>query len=313
MRVAEKSNPAQLDAASRDRNARLIGWLNRLPGSELPAAIGGGSLPAPRGVIHAGDLIDTGDKNGGPHEAMQRTEFAAFAADFGLNGGDGQLRLPVREVHGNHDSPRGEGFVMEQLRERTKARTGLANVSPNGVHYSWDWDGVHFINLGIVVGPAKTFEAPRRYAPLDSLGFLTSDLASQVGNSGRPVVITHHVDVARYCGPGPSAPEARMEWRPEDCRAYFEALRGYRVAAILYGHTHARRVFPWDGTPPAATPPARGIAVFNTDNAAHFKSEEQAFLHLQVSANEAVAREFATTDGWNTGEWTPQVWRLPVA
>ena len=39
--------------------------------------------------------------------------------------------------------------------ERSQRRTGLKNVSPNGLHYSWDWAGVHFIALGIVVGEVR--------------------------------------------------------------------------------------------------------------------------------------------------------------
>lgn len=309
--LASASDPAELDPVSRGYNERVIGWLNRLPGSELPATVGGGPLPMPDGVIHAGDLIDSGDKPGA--ERAQRTEMEAWEAAFGLAGGDGRLLLPVREVHGNHDSPSGEGFVIERLRERTKVRPGLANVSPNGLHYSWDWAGVHFVNLGILVGRENGAARARRFAPLGSLDFLIADLAGQVGESGRPIVLTHHVDVARYSLP-PEAPTAgKGEWDAAEVRAYFEALRPYRIAAILYGHTHTRRVFPWDGTLPTEPPASsEGIPVFNTDNAAHFKWEEQAFFHLQVSGSSVIAREFATGDGWQTGAWTPQVWRFPL-
>ena len=74
-------------------------------------------------------MIDTGDKNGGVHEAMQRTELDAWLADFGLNGGDGKLKFPVREVHGNHDAPQGRGIVVDAIRERNKTRAGLAAQS----------------------------------------------------------------------------------------------------------------------------------------------------------------------------------------
>ena len=199
--LANKDNPAELDAVSRAYTSGLIDWLNKLPASELPVSIGGGKLPVPSGLIHAGDLIDSGDKNSAPFDAMQKTELDAWTADFGLNGSDGKLKLQVREVHGNHDAPLGKGLVLEKIRERNKTRAGLAGVSANGLHYSWDWGGVHFVNLGIVVGEVKDVPRPRRYPPLGSLDFLVSDLADKVGKTGRPVVITHHVDVARYCAP----------------------------------------------------------------------------------------------------------------
>jgi predicted phosphodiesterase len=315
--LADKEKPEEMDAVSKENNARLIGWLNKLPGTEITAEAGGGKVADVRGVIHAGDCIDSGDKTGGPHPAMQKTELEAFAADWGLNGGDGKLRWPVREVWGNHDSPRGTGQFIERFSERNKARTGLAKVSPNGMHYSWDWNGVHFVNVGIVVGHVREIERPRPYATMESLDFLLGDLAEHVGDSGRPVVITHHVDVARYCLPVEDEKVLKHEWDYADVAGYHGALKNYRVAAILYGHTHARRIFAWDGTPPKPAkpgePPAKGIAVFNTDNAAHFKSETQALMYFEVSSKEIVAREFATADSWQTAAWTPQSWRFPLA
>jgi hypothetical protein len=64
------------------------------------------------------------------------------------------------------------------------------NVSAGGLHYSWDWNGVHFVNLGIVVGADPAITGRRRYDPLDSYKFLVEDLAAKVGDSGRPVIWT---------------------------------------------------------------------------------------------------------------------------
>ena len=32
------------------------------------------------------------------------------------------------------------------------AKFAVQNISESGLHYSWDWGHVHFVNLGIVVG-----------------------------------------------------------------------------------------------------------------------------------------------------------------
>jgi hypothetical protein len=157
------------------------------------------------------------------------------------------------------------------------------------------------------------------YAPLDSLEFLTADLAENVGQSGRPVVITHHVDVARYCVPmNDPARAAKNEWDFADVAAYHDALKGYHIAGIFYGHTHVRRVFPWDGHPPAkgAAVPAPlpgGVPVFNTAKASHFNSPAQGFFHFQITETDLVAREFATKDGWRTAAWTPEIWQFPLS
>lgn len=313
--LADLEKTDQLDATSRDYTERLIGWLNQLPDTEIAAEAGGGKVRV-QGVVHAGDLIHSGDLGGTLTDVMQATEWGAWTADYGLNGGDGKLKLPVREVFGNHDCPHGKGIVLDSIIERNKRRKGLTGVSESGLHYSWDWSGIHFVNLGLIVGETKEVARPRRFNAMGSFEFLVSDLAKNVGSSGRPVVITHHIDVARYSREETDPAKApRQEWDYADLQAYYKALTNYRIAAILYGHTHSRRIFPWDGTlppetDPKAQPTGKGILVVNTDNGAHFNMEDQAFLHLEVSAKEVLIREFATLDGWKTGKWTPQTWRF---
>jgi len=307
--LANKEDAVKLDDRSAAVTSRLIDVLNKIPDTAIPKAAGGGTVLAPRGVIHAGDCIDTGDK---ANEKMQATEWAAFADAYGLTGKDGRLKVPVYEVHGNHDSPRGDGLAVKKIIARNKTRPGVTNASKNGVHYSWDWGGVHFINLGIVVGQAADVTRKRRYAPLDSLDFLVSDLKEKVGTSGKPVVITHHVDMLRYAQPLPvdDKKAAAMEWDPADVKGFHDALDGYRVAAILYGHSHARNVYRWDGSNKAAK---EGIPTFNVDNSSHYAGKPQAFFYFEMRADEIVVREYQTTDAWETGFWTPQTWIAPIA
>jgi len=307
--LADRDDVKKLDARSAPVTTRLVDTLNRLPGTAIPAAAGGGTVRTPRGLLHAGDLIDTGDK---PNVAAQETEWNAFAADFGLTGSDGRLKLPVYEVHGNHDSPRGDGLVVKQIAARNRRRPGVVNVSPNGVHYSWDWGRVHCVALGIVVGQVMAITRRRRYAPLDSLAFLAADLREKVGTSGRPVVILHHVDMLRYAGPTDvtDAVATAREWDPADVKGYHDVLKGYNVAAVFYGHTHARNVYKWDGSNRAAQ---AGIPVFNVDNGAHFAMQAQAFYYVEIGAERTTVREYATPDNYQTGSWTPQTWTAPVA
>ena len=302
--LARETATEKLDERSEAVCHRLVETLNRLPGTELPEAAGGGVVQTPRGVIHAGDCIDTGDKS---NVEMQKTEWAGFADIFGLKGGDGRLRYPVYEVHGNHDSPRGDGHAVQQIISRNPDRPGVQNLSESGLHYSWDWGDVHFVNLGIVVGEVAQASRRRRYAPRGSLPFLISDLETQVGTSGRPVILTHHIDLLRYSQtlPVDDKKAMGMEWDPEDVRGYYEAIRPYNIAAILYGHTHGRNVYRWDGTSMAAR---NGIPVFNVDNSSHFGGVQQAFFYFELSAERLRVREYQTRDGWQTGSWAPQIW-----
>lgn len=308
--LANKESPSELFADSAAVTSQLIATLNSLPGKEISEMAGGGKVAALDGVIHAGDLIDTGDKSGGVHEKMQQTEFDAFQADFGITGQDGKLKFPCYEVHGNHDGPRGTGLAIEGIQARNKKRSGLKNLSANSQHYSWDWGPVerpvHFINLGIVVGSNKDKANPRRYNPLDSLEFLQDDLQKHVGDSGRPVVITHHIDVQRYSTPCDVDPKnAGKEWHPCDARSFHAAIAKYNVIAILYGHTHARNILKWNGT---QTRVEQGFDLFNVDNSSHFRSDAQAFFYFEISRDQLTVRELATNDRWQTSQWTPQVW-----
>lgn len=306
--LANRKAPEALDDRSALAAGRLVDVLNKLPGTEIPASAGGGNVLPPRGMIHAGDCIDTGDQ---ANVKMQETEWAGFASAFGLTGKDGRLRMPTYEVHGNHDGPQGKGFAIRQIIERNKTRPGVNHISPNGLHYSWDWGHVHFVNLGIVVGQAADVKRKRRYDPLGSLDFLIADLKDKVGASGRPIVITHHVDMLRYAQPLPIDDKKAegMEWDPADVRAFYDALRGYNVAAILYGHTHARNVFKWNGTAKGAQ---AGIPVFNVDKSSHYGSKQQAFFYIEVRDKTVRAREYRTTDVWQTGSWSPLSWTAPA-
>ena len=308
--LANAGKRDELDPLSAATNSGLIETLNRLRGTAIPDAAGPGNVGEPRGVIHVGDLIDSGDKSDDAHRAMQETEVRAWLDAYGLNGEGGVLKYPVYEIHGNHDAPLGESAVMPHLIERNRKRAGVTHISPNGLHYSWDWGPVHFVCLGIIVGSEKSVTRKRKFAALDSLDFLTADLAEKVGDSGRPVVLVHHVDLASNSlaldGPGPL--EGRT-WDPADVHAFYEAIKHCKFAAIFYGHTHARNVFRWDGL---NTKGREGIAVFNNDNSAHFKFDEQAFFHVEMNERELIVREHKTLDRWNTAAWTPTSWTVPL-
>lgn len=306
--LANKDAPRELDERSRRVTTGLIDTLNALPNSAISLEAGGGKVAMPNGVIHAGDLIDSGDKNGRILELMQATEWNAYTADFGIDGQSGRLKYPTYEVHGNHDGPHGKGIAIDGLIARNKQRQGLSGLSDNGLHCSWDWGPVHFVNLGIVVGQVPEVTQRRRYAPMGSLEFLITDLREHVGDSGRPVVLTHHIDVARYAVACTADDPKNLsrEWHPCDVQAYHKTIHSYNVIAILYGHTHARNIFAWDGS---SAPATDGVSVFNVDNSAHFHSENQAFLYFEINRTEMVIRECSTRDAWQSYFWTPQTWK----
>jgi cytolysin (calcineurin-like family phosphatase) len=209
--------------------------MNRLSQESWPEELGGGPIAKPAGLLMPGDLIDDGDhvRNG---RNVTREQFGMFVRDFGLDGTDGLLKMPVFEGFGNHDGPpvgqekhgfSTQGMIVERNRIR-KEKGLIQQVSANGLHYSWDWQGVHFVQLNIY--PADRQHASVRYSPVwhdpqDALAFLKQDLAETVGESGRPVVLAAH------CGFDTNW------WCAEDWRAFHQAVAPYRVVLYLFGHT----------------------------------------------------------------------------
>ena len=215
-------------------NRRVIDEMNALPGTPLPASIGGGFVRTPRGVVLNGDLLDEGfDKETAP------ANWAELCRDYGLTGNDGRLCFPVYEGFGNHDGGPTKSFVRAGIRERNPKRVGLKAISENGLHYSWDWDHLHLAQLNLFggSGPAdvKGVNGPE-HDPEQSLEFLKYDLAQNVGASGRPVVTFQHF---AWLG-GMSD-----WWHPEAKERFYEVIKPYTVACLINGHSHGVDFLPW--------------------------------------------------------------------
>lgn len=344
--LADAAAPDRVDAERFALNERLIDVLNGLPDRPLPDAIGGGRMTRPRAVLHLGDIADSGDKRDDLHVRMTATEFAAHAGLYGVDGRDGRLRYPLYEIHGNHDTPRGDNVTIGGLVARNARRPGVTRRSANGLHYAWDWNGIHFVMLGIVVGVNRDDRPVSRYGAWDSLAFLEADLAASVGTSGRPVILMQHVDLQRYAQPCDAEPVggsravccdgmARIAWHSQDCpkhadgismsewspcdvRAYHRALAPYNVAAIFHGHLHARRTDTWTGDAVAPLGSVAGLPVFGVKNAGA-GGTARAFFWCRIADGVLEVREYRSTGefGWDPARaelgWEPQVWRVPAA
>ncbi len=338
--LASIEEPTLIDPSRLALTQNLIRRLNELAGTSMPDSIGGGVVQEPRGVIHLGDMIDTGDKAGARQAEMSITEWNRHAELFGVQGNDGMLRYPIYEVHGNHDSPRLRNVAIEGMIDRNRRRQGVADISPNGLHYSWNWGGVCFIALGIVVGPNDDDLPISRYDSYESLSFLQSTLAKQVGDSGRPIVILHHVDLLRYsrpcdvtesggdrsvccngmattawCNRGCEGSKgiSRDEWSHCDIAAYARAIEPYNVAAIFHGHLHARRTDHW----PAKNRYRESVPVFGCKNSGA-GGADRAIFYVESDGTQLTVREYRSLgeQGWDAQasklSWHPEAWRATL-
>ena len=218
-----------------DLSRATVEEMNRITTLAWPDKLGPDRIGKPRGVVLLGDLIDDGDRAGNGRRISEE-QYKLFQADFGLDGTDGLLKYPVFEGWGNHDGPpigkeKGGFSSQGQIKQRNairKQKKLIANISDNGLHYSWDWDNVHFAQLNIY--PADQQRAGVKYSPVwhdpqGALSFLKADLAKNVGTSGRPVVLMAH------CGFDTDW------WVAQDWADLYAGCKTYNVVLYLYGHS----------------------------------------------------------------------------
>ncbi len=258
-------------------NKDAIDRMNAIPGTAYPVSVGG-TVNTPRGVLVPGDLTDTGtwDNWYGYYWFLYWRE--GFVDDYGLKG-DGRLDYPVYEGFGNHDihSP-ATGVVLDGIRDRNAQRMGLANISSNGLHYSWDWEGIHFINLNLYPGGAGD--------AAESLDFLADDLNTQLGGSNRPVIVYHHYGFDGF---------SNGWWTQTERLAYYDVIENYNVIATFHGHCHATMKRKW-----------KGIDTFNIGSA-----RDQKFFVVHITGDEMVVAE-RSGDGWGS-VWTKEFGPFPDA
>lgn len=206
--------------------------MNGLAGKKYPF----GSVGRPFGVITCGDLCDGG--SGIPASDTpsfftnrnyqdQWNGFNYYFSRDGVTGNSNRLKYPNFATAGNHDfyDNFGTGLSGESwyVADRLKERYGLDCNSANGnVYYSWDADGVHFVSLG-------------RWTDTYVLDWLAGDLAALQPNT--PVVLYLHY----------AFDDGELWYTDEERQMLADVINGYRVIAILHGHTHSSAHYVWNG------------------------------------------------------------------
>ena len=194
------------------------------------------TVAKPRGFIIAGDLTD----------ALDWPRFETIFPPAGFDNGT----IPLFLCIGNHDgSPKGAtrlGVLAANRRLQKEGR--LAAISDNGLHYAWNWDGVHFVCVNLYPADKTDPETPFQYGkpgdgswndPMGALTFLTDYLKKNVGNSGQPVIIWQHYG---YCE------GFNFDWNWWSAklrRTFYDAVKDYNIVALLHGHTHLAAHYRW--------------------------------------------------------------------
>jgi hypothetical protein len=142
---------------------------------------------------------------------------------------------------GNHDMRKGACCVSENDGESCVCESDLNSIisredrqdqiRSQAPHYSWEWDGIRFIQLNLLPGdvPETVWNGSGR-DPKDALTFLESELED--AGPDKNVIVIHHYGMDRF---------SKKWWSTETKNAYEEVIRDYRVVAIITGHLHWSR------------------------------------------------------------------------
>jgi hypothetical protein len=227
-----------------------------------------------RGILYAGDLTSN---------TRRVDEFQWFKDDFsgftrflfhGLGNHDVYEPNSTQEAACFFNAPAcvDPGALRSHVRDTRRQTSKTTKGDP---HYSWDWHDVHFVQLNLFPGgelpstlPDPSPIWPYVYAdhdPLGALDFLRSDLAANVGNSQRPVILVHHYGFDNFSiGRNHSAGSGKTNeiwWTEAQRLAYWNAIQNYNVVGIFTGHAHLKETdtqwrIPWNRPPGATGGPA---------------------------------------------------------
>lgn len=254
-----------------DMNERNILGLNRVEELRWPAGFVGAeqNVGNVRGVIMAGDVTQEGDactsdyytpgQNCGwitdplhPGWYADKSplhdfeEYARFTASDGYGlCGEKLLDYPMFEGAGNHEYWRDVDWgedrhpVIQYIDYRNNYRKGVDGVDPGGKGlYSWTWDDVHFVQLGLAAQDRRIERGTAKMDPFQALSFLERDLELHATTTQPIVLIMHY--------PFIGVTESNPRFLVDDRMNLFEVIKNYNVVALIHGHNHASYINQWD-------------------------------------------------------------------
>jgi cytolysin (calcineurin-like family phosphatase) len=223
-------------------------------------------------LLLAGDITNSGRDGRKGDEG--HNELGRFLSDYGLTGKEGRLRFPMYEGYGNHDYDPAENYAgwrdlypdritpaVQAVINRNARRIGPIHVASEGGHYSWDWGGVHIVNVNLFPGnePSDHHHTSLVRDPYHSLDFLAADLEKHVGKTCRPVMIMSHYGFDRFS----SDP---LWWKAEQREAFWAIAKNYNVIGYIHGHDHGTSRYQWKGMDTFMV----GSPYYNIDGLGHF-------------------------------------------
>jgi hypothetical protein len=168
------------------------------------------------------------------------------------------IAYPVLFGLGNHDiNTDNTADDAHRMFDYLQARMANTHMDSGSGNYSWDWQGVHMIQLNTWAG-----DQMNKYVHTsDGLTWLKNDLATYVGATTRPVVIFQHYGLSNVGSIPAYSTITTPSWWPTDAAAldvnqnatgkgyesFFNIVKNYNLIGMFSGHTHCLGIYTSNG------------------------------------------------------------------
>ena len=244
-----------------DNLLRHIDAINKITESAWPADIGGmptgleragQKIDTPLGVVVGGDLTDDG--GGQVTLPSEGTQLLQFSHRYQQGVGPDRVHFPVYLGLGNHDldqdgPPQHGDWYRRELRDFVEInhRPGVffkppvpaSNYDVDSDSYSWDWGGLHLVQL-------HRFGGDTRKSAVSGLAWLKNDLAANASD-GKPVILFQHYGWDGFSTERWDSAAKTFDdegegddhwWSEAERQALLDILAGYNVIGLFHGHQH---------------------------------------------------------------------------
>jgi cytolysin (calcineurin-like family phosphatase) len=265
-----------------------------------------GVFHTPLGIVLGGDLTESaggfiGSDDGGGQWRLFTDRYE--------HGREGAVRFPVYIGLGNHDleiEPRDRRLPRDLYRDRmwdyvtrrhsgSRAPVSVDDFDPGSRSYSWNWGGVHLVQL-------HRFAGDTRHGLPSSLPWLRRNLERHAGD-GRPVIFFQHYGFESGNSIG-SSPRSRSKWSRYQMSQFAEIIRGYNVLGLFHGHDHwSQRPYRWLGYDVFSP----GAAHFGQFAIVHIGSETMDVIYAEVVSAEGHLRLVEESAFSKNVPWPPKL------
>ena len=204
-------------------------------------------VPVPSAVIVDGDLTTYGAAD----------NLGAYRISWERGTIPDSIQYPVLFGLGNHEVDSDETAEnAHRMFDYLSARMANMNVDPDSGNYSWDWNGVHYVQQNTWAGDQTNlyFDCGGNSSTSrcsDGLAWLADDLATHVGNTTKPVVLFQHylfsaVNTSKtistsnddYWPTDENAINAGGGKTGQGYQSWYNIVKNYNIIGLFGGHDH---------------------------------------------------------------------------